>query len=142
MKRRLKIAAVAFAGIAATLGVTSGVLRGGNDPRTVPERPDEARAGSVVTGRPEASWSGDRVLTVDAGGTEAEQSIPPGRYRVQVIHSAVPGTVSRCSARPCSALANFIDGMVASGTDSRAMVEIMPTDRAVELVNVRLIAIE
>ncbi|WP_405134637.1 hypothetical protein [Nocardia sp. NBC_01388] len=139
MKRGLKIAGVACAGIAATLGVATGVMRGGHDPHTVP---DGRRSGSVVTALPEASWSGDDVLTVDAAGTEAEHSIPPGRYRVQVIHPVTPGTVARCSARPCSALANFIDGMIASGTDTNAMVEIMPTDRVVDLVNVRLTAIE
>ncbi|WP_327142283.1 hypothetical protein [Nocardia sp. NBC_01327] len=139
MKRGLKVAGVASVTIAAMLGVATGIMRGGHDPHTVP---DGRRSGSVVTALPEASWSGDGLLNVDAGGTEAEHSIPPGRYRVQVIHPAVPGTVARCSARPCSALANFIDGMIASDTDTHAVVEIMPTDRVVDLENVRLTAIE
>ncbi|MFC9892095.1 hypothetical protein ACFVMC_00235 [Nocardia sp. NPDC127579] len=87
------------------------------------------------------NWGGNGVFSVGqpAGG---QKTIAPGRYTVEMADPKLDVLViMRCSGIPCTESENFIAGDSGFGAGFSTVIEILPTDVAVRLVNARLIPI-
>ncbi|MFI2561576.1 hypothetical protein [Nocardia farcinica] len=82
-------------------------------------------------------WATNGVLTV--GEPASKSTIPPGRYAIEMVNSSLGAlVVVRCSGLPCSETQNFIAGDSGFGVGYTSVIDILPTDAAVKLMNAAL----
>ncbi|WP_280471025.1 hypothetical protein [Nocardia cyriacigeorgica] len=155
--RRLLIAAEIVAATVAGSAVIQGCDRGGAAATRAPAttalaapittdaapRTPTPPTSATASARGKSEWAGNGVLSVGdhpSGGAMA--SIPPGRYTITVTDPALEAAaVVRCSALPCSNSQNFLGGDSGFGADYTSVIDILPTDGAVRLINATLTAV-
>ncbi len=122
----------------ATTALAAPVITTAAAPRT-PTLP----ASTPAAAPSKSEWSGNGVFSVaDHPHGGAKSSIPPGRYTITVTDPALEAAaVVRCSALPCSNSQNFLGGDSGFGADYTSVIDILPTDGAVRLINATLTAV-
>ncbi|MEV0031451.1 hypothetical protein [Nocardia sp. NPDC050793] len=93
--------------------------------------------------RGESRWSGNGVFSVgNAPSGGAKAAIPPGRYTITMTDPDMEAvSVIRCSDLPCSESHNFLDADSGFGRGYTSVINILPTDGAVRLMNATLTAV-
>ncbi|MFR9767037.1 hypothetical protein [Nocardia sp. SC052] len=109
-----------------------------------PPRTTVAQATTTTAPTPgKSKWSGNGVFSVGSTPTGgAKAAIPPGRYTIEMTDSRLGAlVVIRCSDLPCSETQNFLGGDSGFGDSYVSVIEILPSDGAVRLMNATLTAV-
>ncbi|WP_457228620.1 hypothetical protein [Nocardia gipuzkoensis] len=107
-------------------------------------RPTAAPATTTAApARGKSQWSGNGVFSVGSTPTGgAKAAIPPGRYTIEMTDPKLGAlSVIRCSDLPCSETQNFLDADSGFGDSYVSVIDILPTDGAVRLLNATLTAV-
>ncbi|MBF6301150.1 hypothetical protein IU459_26930 [Nocardia amamiensis] len=111
---------------------------------STPPHATAAQATATAAQTPRKSkWSGNGVFSVGSTPTGgARAAIPPGRYTIEMTDSKI-GVLSviRCSDLPCSEIQNFLDADTGFGDGYVSVIEILPSDGGVRLMNATLTAV-
>ncbi|MGW4325470.1 hypothetical protein ACWEKR_06215 [Nocardia sp. NPDC004573] len=98
---------------------------------------------TAAPARGKSQWSGNGVFSVGSAPTGgAKAAIPPGRYTIEMTDPKLGAlSVIRCSDLPCSETQNFLDADSGFGDNYVSVIDILPSDGAVRLLNATLTAV-